>query len=101
MGAVLIRAGNVVSAAPNAPRNPPWMVDGIGSSTHAEIAALRRLKGSAEGAVAYVARVNRAGFTRLARPCSECYTALMEAGVRTVVYTVHEDGFGTESLRTL
>lgn len=88
-----------MAAAANTPRNPAWLVEGVGSSLHAEAAALRRLKGSADGSVAYVARINRSGLTRLARPCPACFDGLVRAGIKAIVYTT-DDGYGTEKLHT-
>lgn len=100
MGTVLIRGGSVISAAPNRPRTHPRLTGGMGSSIHAELAALLRVKGATDGLTAYVARVNRRGDTRLARPCSACLTELLAAGVRMCVYTT-DVGYAIERLGSI
>lgn len=82
-GALVVRGGSVLSAAPNRHRNPPY-IDYRGSSVHAEVAALRRTH--AHGATLYVARLSPSGLA-LSRPCTRCWTAIEQSGIRTVVYS--------------
>ena len=45
-----------------------------------------------------MARVNQTGDSRMARPCSNCYEALLLAGVKKVVYTTNDGGFKIEKI---
>lgn len=57
-------------------------------SVHAEVDALQdAAPESAKGAVLYVARIMPAGHWGLSKPCPRCHQALLEAGVKKVVYT--------------
>lgn len=82
-GALIVRGGSVLASSPNRHRNPP-SIDYLGSSVHAEVAALRRT--NATGATLYVARLAPSGLA-LSRPCPRCWTAIERSGVKTVVYT--------------
>lgn len=67
------------------------------ASIHAEIAALKKVKGNLDGAIAYIARVNNSGVPRMSRPCQRCMVALKEAGVKRVIYTLeHSISFETK-----
>ncbi len=57
---------------------------------HAEIDALCRCEGTPYAI--YVARVNRKGEARLAKPCSICEMAIKDVGIRKVVYTTSNAG---------
>lgn len=74
----------------NKRRNDPYYMDQENvtkhSSEHAEIAALRRVS-DPRGCDVFVARVNRLGAPALSKPCDSCYSALVDAGVRKIVYT--------------
>lgn len=102
VGAIIVRSGNIISAAPNSPRNAPWLMSGLpGASWHAEETALRKLfrqADRAEGAVLYVARINRESDLRLARPCETCYARIIDAGVKTIVYSTSSSGYGIEKV---
>jgi len=63
---------------------------------HAEISALIRCRG--EGHTLYVGRWRKDGAIGLARPCPICFGAIIDAGIRQVVYT--ETG-GTVSVISL
>jgi hypothetical protein len=52
----------------------------------------------AKGSTIYVARVNQTGDSRMARPCPNCYEALLLAGVKRVVYTTNDGGFKIEKI---
>lgn len=52
----------------------------------------------AKGGITYVARVNRLGETRLARPCLYCMIGLTAAQISTVVYTDNDGGYKIEKL---
>lgn len=94
-GAVVVRAGSVLSIGVNKWRNDislanEMMDDGRSSdvSVHAEIDALSRV-GNPVGATIYIARINKAGEPRLSMPCNACAEALESAGISKVVYTTH------------
>lgn len=44
---------------------------------------------SLRGATVYVARVNKRGELRLARPCENCWEELKSKGVSTVIYSTN------------
>jgi tRNA(Arg) A34 adenosine deaminase TadA len=90
LGAVMTRGSTFLGSAPNKFRNHPW-INHFHATRHAEMQALRRcLLNSARGSTVYVARVDKMGQTRLARPCTQCMKSLYDAGVREVVYTTNE-----------
>jgi pyrimidine deaminase RibD-like protein len=82
-GALVVRGGSILSSAPNKHRNPPT-IDYLGSSVHAEVAALRGTH--AAGATLYVVRLAPSGLA-LSRPCPRCWTAIERSGVKAVVYS--------------
>lgn len=94
-GALLVRGGAILSSAPNKHRNPP-AISYLGSSVHAEVAALRRA--NAVGATLYVVRLSPSGLA-LSRPCERCWTAIERSGVKAVVYST-DTGFEVERLTT-
>ncbi len=55
--------------------------------SHAEQRLARKLT---PRSVVYVARVNRAGVLRLAKPCADCHRVLVSRGVSRVHYTVND-----------
>jgi deoxycytidylate deaminase len=94
-GAVIVRGGSVLSVGMNKWRNEVALVEQLhkdGRSTdisvHAEIDALSRVA-DPRGATIYVARVNRTGDPRLSKPCTACSTALKDAGISKIIYTIH------------
>lgn len=102
LGAVIVRGSAIISTAVNVSRNSPHLLEGgPGTSFHAEECVLRRLTyqaDRAEGCMLYVARVNRQGMRRLARPCQRCYQTITQAGIRSVVYTLDTPGYGQEKV---
>jgi deoxycytidylate deaminase len=91
-GAVIVRGGSVLAVGVNKWKNrdlPPTPPDVYNPdiTVHAEIDALSRVK-DARGTTVYIARVTRSGDERFSRPCNRCEKALIEAGVKRVVYTV-------------
>lgn len=94
-GAVITKGGRLLSVGVNRERNNPrfegeFPLEKL--SEHAEMAALRLLGGEAKGAKIYVSRwMWRQGEdedrTGLSRPCNNCYEALVEAGIKEIVYT--------------
>lgn len=92
-GAVIVRAGSVLSVGINKWRNDVSLssemhLDGRSEdiSVHAEIDALSRVSNPA-GATLYVARINKKGNARLSKPCSSCAVALKNAGISKIIYT--------------
>ena len=78
MGAVAERHDGVIVVSRNGSakdKSPP---------SHAEIRVLRK---SGYGATVYVARVLRNGERALAKPCSNCMSALKAKGVEEVYFT--------------
>jgi deoxycytidylate deaminase len=87
-GAVIVKGGRVMSHGVNTFRNAPNASLPPGSVTeHAEEAALRILNGNARGAKIYIARVMKSGQTGLSRPCNRCYEAIVNAGIKEIIYT--------------
>jgi len=101
MGAVLARGGRIIAAAPNSLRNEPSMA-GLPlekCSIHAEAAVLRQVNRA--GGTMYVARLTRGGTRALARPCRRCRKLLVEAGVRSVVWTIDPHSWGFTDLKDM
>lgn len=94
-GAVLVRGGSVLSTGINRNRNHPLVFDPIedardSASTHAEMVALRkRWPATLRGATLYVARINKAGESRMSRPCNRCYMELVRAEIKEIVFTTN------------
>lgn len=100
LGAVLTRGSTFLSSAPNKHRNPPW-VNHLHATRHAEREALRKSLNGTRGTTIYVARVDRNGNAKMARPCSHCMHALYLAGVREVVYTTDDGSYKIERVKDL
>lgn len=99
VGSILLRGSSVIAFSPNVVRNHPWVTQGVGSSFHSEERCLRRVFYSADrakGTTIVVARVNKKGVQRLARPCHSCYKLLVSAGVQNIIYTLDDSGYGLE-----
>lgn len=76
----------MISFSTNKFRNPPD-IDHHNATVHAEVAAIRKAGGSLKGATIYVSRVGKSGRTRLSRPCENCMKAIIDAGIKSIVYT--------------
>jgi len=91
VGAILFdKRGRVISSGVNSRKSHPRQkgVDGRGETKiflHAEISALVRARKTPYTIV--VARVNKGGEIRLARPCLACWEASLEAGVERIVWS--------------
>ena len=94
VGCVVTEGSRVLGHSPNKYRNPPH-IDHHNATTHAEMAALARCSG---GDTAYVARVNRFGEPRMARPCESCMKGLTDWGIRVVVFTQDDGGYLAERI---
>lgn len=91
-GALIVRGGSVISMGVNHDRNFPTVFGDLSlaqsfASVHAEISALNQTK-NPEGAVIYIARVNKAGIPRMSRPCDRCFIKLIQAGIKEIIYTI-------------
>lgn len=90
-GAVVVKSGRPVALGVNKWKNRDMLQspDGYNPNltVHAEIDALSRVA-DARGAVVYIARVSKNGEEQFSRPCNNCAKALVEAGVKKIVYTV-------------
>jgi deoxycytidylate deaminase len=87
-GAVLVKNGHVISVGVNILKNDPAYVTVVSAlSVHAEDSVLKANRGSAAGAVLYVARVNCHGGPAMSRPCKSCQKLLSRYGVKKVIWT--------------
>lgn len=99
LAAIAVSGGRILSVGMNCFQqndSPPGTIPHLCLGRHAETEALRRC--SKVPKTVYVARVNRKGFCKLARPCLPCYNALVRAGVRRIVYTT-DQGYGVENVK--
>lgn len=100
LGAVLTRGSTFLSSAPNKFRNPPW-IDHLHATRHAEMEVVRKSLNGTRGTTIYVARRDKDGLARMARPCHRCMKALYLAGVREVVYTTDDGSYRVERVKDL
>ena len=90
-GCIIAKQGKILGSGINVSRNHPDLCQDpkTQSSTHAEHAALKSLRGvNLKGAVAYVARIYKNGEPAMSRPCPRCTELLRAAGVRKLVWSV-------------
>lgn len=88
-GAVVVKAGRVLSVGVNKWRNPSLVSINYydpNLTVHAEIDALNRID-DPRGTTIYVSRVDKFGQEQYSRPCARCEAALSKAGVKAVIYT--------------
>ena len=93
MGAVLAKGRRVLSATTNLPsKSHPLQAEYAKKSgnprriyLHAELRSL--IQARKAGDTMYVARVNKKGYMRMARPCKTCQLALEDRGIKEVFYT--------------
>lgn len=95
-GAVIRKAGKTIAVGINHTINDPAMLgDALAltnAAVHAEVAALNACrKVDLNGAVIYIARVNKRDEPRMSKPCIRCQKALKERGVKKVYYTVENE----------
>lgn len=88
-GAIVYKSGRVLSMGVNSYRNKASdTVDEYGISVHAEIAAIRRVSPDLlRGSTVYVARIKKCDEHGMSKPCPRCHEALVDAGVKRVVFT--------------
>jgi deoxycytidylate deaminase len=97
-GAVVAKGNKVIGFAPNKFRNPPT-VDEHNVSVHAEAAVIKDLTKigiELKGTTIYIARVNNAGESTISRPCTNCMKAIVDAGIKEIVYTNELGGYSVE-----
>jgi len=95
-GAVLVKGGSVIQEGFNSfnyssfyHRFSEWGIE------HAEASALHQVsKSKTTGAVLYVVRINKEGYTRYSKPCLSCIKLAQFCGVRKIVYSITETLFG-------
>lgn len=92
-GAVIRKSGRTISVGINYTVNDPRILEDISAkehaAIHAEVAALNACrKVDLNGATIYVARVNNKGEEAMSKPCARCHKALVERGIKKVVYTI-------------
>ena len=97
LGAIIIKSGSLLATGINSMKNVPDDLYHGGTSVHAEMAALKHLRGSdnsypsAKGATLFVARILKNGETANARPCDKCYAELITAGITAIIYTSEQE----------
>jgi tRNA(Arg) A34 adenosine deaminase TadA len=99
-GAVVAKGNKVLGFAPNKFRNAP-AVDEHNVSDHAERATLRELlkvRDDLRGCTIYIARINKSGSTMISRPCPDCMSAIIAAGIKEIVYTNEMGSYSVERL---
>ena len=100
-GAVVAKGNRVLGFAPNKFRNAP-SVDENNVSDHAEHAVIRELLKSRDdlrGCTIYIARINKARKTTMSRPCHNCMKAIVDSGIKEIVYTNEFDSFSVEQVK--
>lgn len=100
-GAVVAKGNKILGSAPNKFRNAPH-VDEHNVSDHAEHAAIRELlkvKDDLRGCTIYIARINKAGYTTMSRPCEDCMKVIIHSGIKEFVYTNEVGGYSVEHSR--
>lgn len=90
-GAVVVKSGRVLGRGYNKDTNNPMSVSPehikTHCSRHAEIEAIRDASWNVDGAILYVARVNRQGQDRNSKPCKYCELVISETNIKKVIYT--------------
>lgn len=90
-GAVVVKAGKIVSRGFNKFKNDPKRIPEqfIKShcSRHAEWVAIKSAGCNIKGADIYVARINNQGVDRMSKPCPACSSLIRESGIKRVFYT--------------
>jgi deoxycytidylate deaminase len=93
-GAVIVKSGRVIGTGYNKNKNHPMSVSPehikTHCSRHAEIEAIKDANFSVQGAILYVARVNRQGEDRNSKPCKYCQVVIQSTNIKKVIYTEGE-----------
>lgn len=94
-GAVVVKSGRVIGTGYNKNKNSPLGVSPehikTHCSRHAEVEAIRDAGFAVEGAILYVARVNRQGQGRNSKPCKYCQAVIAATKIKRVIYTESEN----------
>jgi deoxycytidylate deaminase len=97
-GAVIVKSGRVIGTGFNKNKNNPMIVSPehikTHCSRHAEVEAIRDAKFAVDGAILYVARINRQGQDRNSRPCKYCQVVIKSTKIKKVIYTESESNAG-------
>lgn len=89
-GAVIVLGGAIQSIGINKRTNDPYFHPNLHwLSEHAEASAIRKASRTM-GATIYIARVSNQGDLRMSRPCPRCMSALKDAGIKKIVYTINQ-----------
>lgn len=90
-GAIVVKSGRVLGTGFNKDRNNPMIVSPehikTQCSVHAEVDAIRDANYNVDGAVLYVARINRHGEDRNSKPCKYCQDVISKVKIKKVIYT--------------
>jgi tRNA(Arg) A34 adenosine deaminase TadA len=89
-GCIIVKGGRPIGRGYNKYVNKPFFTSQehmSRCSIHAEIAAIRNVRGSLRGATIYVARINNRGEERYSRPCESCQAVMHKYGIRKAVWT--------------
>lgn len=99
-GAIVANGKRVHSVGVNSFRSHPNVVSDpkADASWHAEVAAIRGMRGIPTGMTLYVARVGKAGLPVLSKPCPRCMSFMIANGISRVVYTADGGGYGVIQL---
>jgi deoxycytidylate deaminase len=97
-GAVVVKSGRVIGIGYNKNKNHPMAVSPehikTHCSRHAEIEAIRDARFAVDGAILYVARINRQGKDRYSKPCKYCQAVIESSKIKKVIYTESENHAG-------
>lgn len=89
VGCVIVSGNNRV-AANNVYKTHPFLLKDklcYRRTIHAEMLALIRARFDVSGGTAYVARLDKYGNLKMAKPCRICTDLLKEAGIKHVIYS--------------
>lgn len=89
-GCIIVKGGRVIGRGYNVYKTNPFIASENHMdrcSVHAEVAAIKNVRGSLKGATIYVARINKRGEVRYSKPCSNCQSVINECGIRKVLWS--------------
>lgn len=90
-GAVIVKAGRVISLGVNKWRNremnSPQAEYNPYLTYHAETDAIGNARNDLSGATIYIARIGKDGNEKFSRPCQRCTQAIKAVGIKKVIYT--------------
>lgn len=92
LGSVIVKGGSILGVGHNRSRNDPTVIEDekyFECSTHAEVSAIKSTK-NPKGAKLFVARLTPADNLALAKPCSRCFQAIKQAGIKKIYYTTSD-----------